>query len=463
MNDHSRRQAIRVDSVEKRYRRTTAGHKLRTLKSALLDGSLIKGLRPEDSIQALSDVSFTVHAGESIGLIGSNGSGKSTLLKMLAGIMSPTAGSIVVDGRIAALIELGAGFHPEISGRENIFINGAVLGLSRRQIAAQFDDIVAFSGLADFIEEPVKNYSSGMYVRLGFAVAIHTDPDILLVDEVLSVGDEAFAHKCLRRIEEFLARGRTLVLVSHSLALIEDVCERALWLEKGHLRLDGHPRRVVDAYRQSVADAEGREHRAAKELREEASEIVGPAADEPNEAHSLDPIDTATEYAAPDEPLETPADAEVLRWGSGDALVEHVRIRIGGDERYHVVCGDDVQFEIDVQTQHPLNDFVFGIAIATPRGVECWGTNTDLDGYRSEALATGSATVTVSCPNLRLAPGEYLVDVAIHARDGTPYDYRRKLLAFSVTAPSAGIGIYFPEHRWSFSTGIGWETEGADS
>ncbi len=461
MSGRADRNAIRVEHVEKRYRRTSSGHKLRTLKSALLDGSLIQGLRPEDSIQALHDVSFTVQAGESIGLIGSNGSGKSTLLKMLAGIMSPTAGTIDVRGRIAALIELGAGFHPEISGRENIFINGAVLGLSRREIEARFDDIVAFSGLADFIEEPVKNYSSGMYVRLGFAVAIHTDPEILLVDEVLSVGDEAFAHKCLRRIEEFLARGRTLVLVSHSLALIEDVCDRALWLEKGHLRLDGHPRRVVDAYRQSVAEAEGRGHRAAKEQREEEAEAAlattEPTPDTPREP---DPPATNVEDDGGDADLPVP-DAEVLRWGSGEATVEHVRLRADDEERYHITCGDDVCFEIDVRVHRRLKDFVFGIAIATPRGVECWGTNTDLAGYRSAALEPGEATVTVTCPDLRLAPGEYLVDIAVHARDGTPYDYRRKLMAFTVTAPVDGVGVYFPEHRWSFSAGVGWRQEGA--
>ena len=273
--------AIRVEGVSKLYRRTAAGHHLRTLKSALIERSLVAGLRREDAISALSDISFTVARGEAVGLIGSNGSGKSTLLKTVAGILKPTTGSIRVDGRVAALIELGAGFHPEISGRENIYINGAVLGLSRRQINRRFDDIVEFSGLADFIEEPVKNYSSGMYVRLGFAVAIHTDPDILMVDEVLAVGDEAFSHRCLRRIEEFLAAGNTLLLVSHSLDLIEEVCDRVLWIEGGELRASGLPRRVVDAYRGSIAAAEGQAHRQAKEEREgEAAEEAG-ADDEP--------------------------------------------------------------------------------------------------------------------------------------------------------------------------------------
>ncbi|NJL27658.1 MAG: ABC transporter ATP-binding protein, partial [Thermoanaerobaculia bacterium] len=267
--------AIQVQDVFKSYRRTAVGHKLRTLKSALMERSLTRGLTAAESIVALSGVSFEVKRGEAVGLLGSNGSGKSTLLKLVAGILMPSAGTIAVEGRIAALIELGAGFHPEISGRENVYINGAVLGLSRREIDRRFDDIVEFSGLADFIEEPVKNYSSGMYVRLGFAVAVHTDPDVLLVDEVLAVGDEAFSHLCLRRIEEFLARGKTLLLVSHSLGLIEDVCDRAIWLDRGVVRLDGHPRRVVDAYRQAVAEDEARAHREHKELREAEPETAG--------------------------------------------------------------------------------------------------------------------------------------------------------------------------------------------
>ncbi|RMH21828.1 MAG: ABC transporter ATP-binding protein [Acidobacteria bacterium] len=438
-------EVIRVRGLSKHYRRTAAGHKLRTLKSALLERSLIRGLRPEEAIPALQDLSFTVRAGEAVGLIGANGSGKSTLLKVLAGILRPTAGTVEVDGRVAAMIELGAGFHPEISGRENVFINGAILGLSRRQIAERYDDIVAFAGLEDFIEEPVKNYSSGMYVRLGFAVAIHTDPEILLVDEVLSVGDEAFAHKCLRRIEEFLARGKTLVLVSHALPLVESVCDRALWLERGRLRLAGHPRRVADAYRQAVAESEGEAHRAAKILRED---------------ESADEATPPPEPAAEEEDADAVEAAEVLRWGSGEARIERLRVLAGGEERYHLHCGERVGFEVEVNADRDFTDFVFGIAIQTPRGVECWGTNTDLEGFQPELLPAGTTTFTITCPSLRLAPGEYLVDVAVHARDGTPYDYRRKLAGFTVTAAGGGVGVYFPEHAWTFPPSVRWRRRG---
>jgi ABC-type polysaccharide/polyol phosphate transport system ATPase subunit len=418
--------AIRAERLSKRYRRMAPGLRFATLKSALLGRSLAAGAAAADTIPALEEVTFEVGRGEAFGIVGGNGSGKSTLLKLVAGILTPTSGAIETSGRVAALIELGAGFHPEISGRENVFINGAVLGLTKREIAARYERIVDFSGLADFIEEPVKNYSSGMWVRLGFAVAIHTDPEILLVDEVLAVGDEAFAHKCLRRIEELIAAGRTVVFVSHSLALVEDLCSRVLWLDRGRVRAVGEPRRVVDAYRQAVAEEEGRGHREAKEERErvEAEAVV----------------------AASPEPV-----GEVLRWGSRAAEIVAVRLLDrDGVERYHFASGEPVTFEIAARAALPQEDFVFGVALATPRGVEVWGTNTELAGFEPLRF-DGEARVRLECPGLRLAPGEYLIDVAVHARDGAPYDYRRKLAGFSVTAEVRGIGVYFPEHRWQFA------------
>ncbi len=414
-------EVIRVEGVSKLYRRTLPGDRLRTLKSALVGRSLASGLKPEESIAALEQVDFAVHRGEAFGVIGGNGSGKSTLLKLVAGMLKPTTGRITVAGRVAALIELGAGFHPEISGRENVFINGAVLGLTRKQIERRYQDIVEFSGLGDFMEEPVKNYSSGMYVRLGFAVAVNTDPDVLLVDEVLAVGDEAFAHRCLRRIEEFLASGKTLLLVSHSLDLVEGVCDRVLWLDNGRQRLVGEPRRVIDAYRQEVAEREGEEHLAANRRREQAGEEV----------------------------------PEELRWGSREAEILSIRLLAGGEERYHVTTGEDVVFEIRARADKPLDDFVFGVAISTPRSFEVWGTNTDMEGYAAGHFE-GEAVVRLACPALRLAPGEYVVDVAVHSREGAPYDYQRRALTFTVTAPTSGVGVYFPEHRWEVEGGLEW-------
>ena len=427
--------AIVASGITKMYRRMAPGFQLRTLKSALLEGSLVRGLSPEEAIVALSDVSFEVAKGEAFGLIGSNGSGKSTLLKLVAGMLRPDAGTVNVDGRVAALIELGAGFHPEISGRENVYINGAVLGLSRREVDQRLDSIVEFSGLEDFIDEPVKTYSSGMYVRLGFAVAIHTAPDVLLVDEVLAVGDEAFAHRCLRKIEELLASGRTLLLVSHSLSLMEGICDRVLWLDQGKAQMVGEPRRVADAYREAVAEAEGRRHREEKE-RDEGATADGGSRGESG-------ADASASGEGP------------RRWGSRQAEIIGMRLLVGGEERYHLKSGEPAMLELAVEARERLDDFVFGIALATPRGVEVWGTNTDLEGWRPERLE-GKAQVRVEIPALQLAAGEYVVDVAVHSREGAPYDYRKGALSLSVTAPSAAIGVYRPPHQWRFDGGIRW-------
>jgi lipopolysaccharide transport system ATP-binding protein len=418
--------AVRARNVGKRYRRTVRGFQLRTLKSALLGRRGADALAGDETISAVEDVSFEIARGEAFGIVGGNGSGKSTLLKLIAGILKPTTGSLETAGRVAALIELGAGFHPEISGRENIFINGAVLGLTKREIAERYERIVEFSGLEGFLEEPVKNYSSGMYVRLGFAVAIHTDPEILLVDEVLAVGDEAFAHRCLRRIEEMLAAGRTVIFVSHALGLVEELCSRVLWLDGGRVRLLGDPRRVVDGYRQDVAEEEGRAHREAKEERER---------------HEEEPVP---------QPVVAELSGEALRWGSGAAEIVGVRLLDGeGVERYYFESGEAIAIELEAQALQPLTDVVFGVGLFSPRGVEVWGTNTDIDGFESERFS-GRAKLVLECPSLRLAPGEYLMDVAAHAKDGAPYDYRRKLVAFSVTSASGGAGFYLPEHRWRF-------------
>lgn len=419
--------AVAASGLCKRYRRAAGGYRLRTLKSALLEGSLTGGLASGEVVEALTDVSFEVAAGEAVGIIGGNGSGKSTLIKLVAGLLPPTSGELSVNGRVAALIELGAGFHPEISGRENIFINGALLGLSRRRIEQRYDDIVEFAGLGDFIEEPIKYYSSGMYVRLGFSVAIHTDPEVLLVDEVLAVGDEEFVHRCLARIEEHLAGGGTLLVVSHTMTLIDEICDRAMWLDGGRVRGLGSTRRVIDAYLESVAAREG-------------------------EAH-----DRRRQSAEGEQAATAPADAgeEVARWGSGQAEILAARLLAGDErqERYHVHCGEAVAFELDVEPREELSDFVFGVGVKTPRGVDCWGTNTDLAGYEPRSLA-GPVRVRLVCPELRLAPGEYTVDVAVHARDGRAYDYRRRALRFTVTESTSlrSIGLYLPDHEWQVET-----------
>ena len=226
-----------VDHVSKKYR-------LYRERNASIKAAVMRGGRAKvDVFWAIEDVSFEVYEGSTTGLIGENGSGKSTMLKCLAKILRPDKGSVTTTGKMSALLELGAGFHPELSGRENVFLNGAILGLKQKELLARFDDIVDFAGIGQFIDEPVKNYSSGMYVRLGFSVAINVQPDILLVDEVLAVGDEAFQRKCLERFAQLKNDGKTVIIVSHSMQSVVNMCDHAIWFKKGHKMADGDPRR----------------------------------------------------------------------------------------------------------------------------------------------------------------------------------------------------------------------------
>jgi ABC-type polysaccharide/polyol phosphate transport system ATPase subunit len=423
--------AVVVEDVAKVYRRFLHKNQFKTLKSALLSGSLLSDLTPDQTFTALDGVSFEVARGTMFGVIGENGSGKSTLLKLLAGITKPTRGTVVVDGRVSALIELGAGFHPEISGRENVVINGIMLGLNRREIQERFQEIVAFAELQEFIDAPVKTYSSGMYMRLGFAIAVHVDPEILLIDEVLAVGDEAFARKCLDKIGEFKRRGKTIFLVTHSLGLVERMCDEVLWLRHGRIADRGDPKRVVDAYLTYVAGGEesllGREHGQAPE----------PAASE--QAPAAEP--QAGGY-------------HEGRWGGREVEIVAVRLLDDrGSERHVYVPGERLAVELDVHASSPIDDFVFGIGIFSSEGVAVYGTNTHLEDFVPARLH-GQATVRFEVENLRLVEGTYLLDVAAHKRDGTPYDYQRGLYTFRVKSHVKDVGLYRPEHRWVFSGGV---------
>jgi lipopolysaccharide transport system ATP-binding protein len=411
--------AVDVRSVTKVYRRWGRKRSIGTFKSALLSGRPGSALTADEGIPALTDVSFQVAAGETVGIIGPNGSGKSTLLKLLAGILQPTSGSLSVRGRLAALLELGAGFHPEISGRDNVELSGLLLGLTRREIAARFDEIVRFAEIEEFLDAPVKTYSSGMAVRLGFSIAAHCDPDVLLVDEVLAVGDEAFARRSLEKFSEFERAGKTIVLVSHDLALVAERCRRALWLDRGRLAADGPAGETVALYRERVAVHEA-------ERRGES-----PAA---------------------------PAAGSPPRIGSGAATLATVRLLdSGGRPISRVESGMAARLAMEVEASSPLSDFVFGFGISTVAGATVFGSNTAIDGFVPGELG-GRATVVLEIPSLDLAPGVYSVDAAVHARDGSPYDYRRDVLRFEVTAERASAGVWNPDRRWSFAGEVRWKS-----
>ena len=419
--------AIELVNVSKVYRRYS-GRQFATLKSALLRRSLLRDLRPDEAFVALKDVSFRVTTGSTFGVIGRNGSGKSTALKLVAGITKPSAGSVNVRGRISALIELGAGFHPEISGRENVFINGIMLGLSKRQVEERFDDIVNFAELREFIDAPVKTYSSGMYMRLGFAVAIHVDPDVLLVDEVLAVGDESFTHKCLDKFAEFHRRGKTVLIVTHSLGLVERLCDDAVWLDAGEKQMEGDPKRVVGAYLTSVEQAEQSEMAAATSKAVKSAATSAPAGD----------MFQATEG----------------RWGTREVEITGVELTAAdGQSSFVFHSGDPLTIRFQVRAAQTATDFVFGVSVFNADGVCCFGTNTDIEQMTPDRL-DGDGEVAFAIDHLDLVEGTYKLDVAVHRRDGAPYDYHRQLYTFRIKSRTHDVGIFRPAHRWSFSPNV---------
>jgi ABC-type polysaccharide/polyol phosphate transport system ATPase subunit len=367
--------------------------------------------------QALKGITLTVRQGQTVGIVGRNGSGKSTLLKLLAGIYRPDSGRIAVHGKLGALLELGAGFHPEFSGRENILINGIVLGLSKREVRQRFDDIVRFAELEAFIGEPVKTYSSGMYMRLGFSVAVHADPDILLIDEILSVGDEAFQQKCFDKLADFQRQGKTIILVSHDLTSIERWSDEALWLENGMMRERGTPRRVIDLYRQARAAQEdtaaiAEHHRIEDEMRE------GARGETPN------------------------------RWGSQEIEITSVRLLdASGRERYVYDSGESARIALRYRMHRRVEDPVFGIAILRGDGLWCYGSNTDIERIAIPPLGE-EGVVEVLLESLNLIEGTYYIDIAVHAKDGAPYDYHQHLYSFAVKSKIHDVGVVRIPHRW---------------
>ncbi len=450
--------AVIVDRVGKQYRRFAHAHRMLTLKSAILSRNIFDALAPSEIFTALDDVTLTIQHGETLGVIGGNGAGKSTLLKIIAGTTKPTSGHVEVDGKVSALIELGAGFHPEISGRENVFINGIMLGLSRAEIAARFDEIVSFAELDEFIDAPVKTYSSGMYMRLGFSVAIHVDPDVLLIDEVLAVGDEAFVHKCLDKIAEFKRRGKTILLVTHSLESVRRLCDRAMWIRDGRVVQIGDPPRVIDAYLSWVAEKEEEELATGYERRAAA---VAAAGDGPLPADAI----------GADAPAGAEADAEVVgetksapyeigRWGSRQVVIESSRLlNAQGEQHYVFACGDPMTIELQLAAPKPVDDFVVGIGIFNVDGITVYGTNTDIERFEAAELGS-SSTVRIEIPQLNLVEGTYYLDIAVHRRDGSAYDYHRGLVTFRTTSPVREVGIAHLRHRWSFDGDISWKKTG---
>jgi ABC-2 type transport system ATP-binding protein len=323
-----------------------------------------RGRAHKEQYTAVDDVSLEIHAGTTVGLLGPNGSGKSTLLKLIGGIVSPTSGEVLTRGRMAALLELGAGFHPDLSGRENVYLNASIMGLSREETTARFDEILEFSGIGDFIDTQVKFYSSGMFVRLAFAVAVHTDPDVLLVDEVLAVGDEAFQRKCMDRIARFRAEGRTIVLVSHSASQVQELCDRGVVLKDGKVVFDGETNDAVSALRDVL---EGRR----------VGETVAKDSGKPIEITAIELLDA------------------------------------DGRTPTTVPAGASMTVRIHVRARHAIPEWNAGFSIDTPTGQMVLASNTERFDMVLPPIEAGESSVDFTIASANFGPGQYFVNANV--------------------------------------------------
>jgi ABC-type polysaccharide/polyol phosphate transport system ATPase subunit len=391
--------ALLVEGVSKTFR--VHQERANSLKQFIATG----GRNRYDDFYALRDVSLEVRTGEALGIIGHNGSGKSTLLKCMAQILTPNEGKIHVNKRMAALLELGAGFHPDLSGRDNVFLNAAILGMARKEIDERFDEIVAFSGLEEFIDAPVKTYSSGMYVRLAFAVAINVDPELLLIDEILAVGDVTFQQKCMQKFVDLREQNRTLVLVTHDTGSVRHFCDRAIWLDHGRIKADGKPADVIDEYTETMLGAE-----------------------------------------------ET-AEGGSVRRGSGEIWVDRVELLVDGVAVDSAQNGESVTFRLHFNTSKQVPHPVFAITLASLGGPVVSAPSAR-DGDAVPLTVEGAGTVDINVPNLALLQGPYVLHTEVTGWGRQHiFDHLQNALSFDVLAGTTREvdGLVTLRPTWSVS------------
>ena len=408
--------AIVVQSLSKHFRRYHVDRP-KTFKEALV--RRFRRVRPVGWFWALQDVSFRVPHGRMVGVVGANGSGKSTLLRIISGVVRPTEGNVKVHGRIGALIDLGTGFHPDLTGRESIFVAGVIAGLTRSEIAQRFDSIVDFSELQEFVDSPLRTYSTGMQMRLAFAVAVHTEPKVLLIDEMLSVGDVAFQGKCLEKIRQFKIQGSTIVVVSHDTKLVEKLCDEALWLRQGRLEAQGDPGMVIGRY---VAEFFAETHRRTPRSR---------------------PV------------LRTPMGTELRvnenRFGSFEMEIVSVRLlNADGLPLTEIDSGDALCVEINFVSPQPIDGAIFWVSIKRNDGFVCSEINTQSGGFRLPTLH-GQGCITLYFSRLDLIAGKYDIHVAVYERSWAyAYDFHQQVYLLLVRPTAHEKGVLNPPHHWEF-------------
>jgi len=406
--------AIVVNGLSKKFRRYHPDRPL-TLQEAILGG--LGRIKPVEYLWALRDISFKIESGRTVGVFGPNGAGKSTLLRLISGVGKPDAGSVVVRGRIGALLDLGAGFHPDLTGRENVFVVGVISGLTRSEVSERFDSIVAFAELEEFIDSPVRTYSTGMLMRLAFSVAVHVEPEILLIDEVLAVGDIMFQRKCLEQITKFKAKGCTIILVTHDTAQIRNLCDEAIWLHRGRVVARGPTNAVVDQYiAEGLAETKRR---------------------------------TPAEWPV----VQTDAGTELRinenRFGSLELEITAVKLLNGkGLPTNELKSGDQLCVVIAYNASQPIPGPIFFININREDGLLCYDTTTSGAGLNLPTIQ-GNGQVKLYIERLDLTRGLYYVNVGVCERDWAySYDYHQRVYPLVISSDGGEKGIIHPPHRW---------------
>ncbi len=368
----------------------------------------------------LENIDLDIKKGESVGLIGHNGCGKSTLLKLMTKILFPDEGTIKVNGRVSSLLELGAGFHPDLSGRENIYNNASIFGLSKKEIDARLDEIVEFSELGTFIDNPVRTYSSGMYMRLAFSVAINVNADILLIDEILAVGDANFQAKCFNKLKEIRNNGTTIVIVSHSLEQIEQFCDKSVWIHDGKVVAEGKPDIIHMQYLEFMG-----------EIRKRNEALLS----------GMTPVQRA----------EVANSENNLRWGSGEVKISEVKVfNKKGENQKIFETGEDIRFVIDYKVRDKIEDAVLGVGIYKDDGLNIFGTNTRIEKYKNFDISKdGSYEITLK--NTKLLSGKYVVGFSIEQGDGLPIDYWKTACEIEIVNNTRRVGTFDLEQEWKFS------------
>ena len=411
--------------------------------NTLKEISLFSSRRRYEERKVLDDVSFNVKRGEAVGLIGHNGCGKSTTLKLLTKIMYPDSGYIKMKGRVSSLIELGAGFHPDMSGRENIYINASIFGLTKKEIDARVKDIIEFSELEAFIDNPVRTYSSGMYMRLAFAVAINVDADILLIDEILAVGDASFQAKCFDKLKSIKAKGVTIVIVTHDMNSAKTFCDRVIWINEGRIAGEGESMQVVDTYLAYMSGTN--KTLSEKALGTDSGESEG----EPKKESEV-VLKEENREESEEEPKEEPKELQPnpLRYGNKNVVIESVKLLNSRGEETEVLQYDEKYYlKYKYKVNRKVDEIIVGMGIFTIGGVWVYGTNTLIANQKIECGESGGE-ITFESEPLKLLAGEYVLHCAIEGMGGVPMDYWKDCMHFKVVNPIREAGILHYDVKW---------------